>query len=43
MPERVLVIDDDRDLAWLTTLWVRSAGFEAVMGARRDGGTGDAH
>jgi two-component system, OmpR family, phosphate regulon response regulator PhoB len=37
-PEKVLVIDDDSDLALMTTLWVRSAGYQAVMA--RDGASG---
>ena len=43
MPEKVLVIDDDRDLAWLTTLWVRAAGFEAVMARDGTAGLATAH
>jgi CheY-like chemotaxis protein len=30
MPEKVLIIDDDGDLALLSTLWVRAAGYEAL-------------
>ncbi len=38
MPEKVLVIDDDYDLALLSTLWVRTAGYDAQMA--RDGVSG---
>jgi CheY-like chemotaxis protein len=38
MPEKVLVIDDDCDLAILSTLWVRAAGYD-VMSAS-DGASG---
>jgi CheY-like chemotaxis protein len=38
MPEKVLVIDDDADLALLTTLWVRAAGYHALTA--RDGPSG---
>jgi len=31
MSEKVLVIDDDRDLAFMSTLWVRAAGYDAHM------------
>jgi CheY-like chemotaxis protein len=38
MSKKVLVIDDDGDLALLTTLWVRAAGYGARMA--RDGAAG---
>jgi CheY-like chemotaxis protein len=31
MSETVLVIDDDCDLALMTTLWVRAAGYQCLM------------
>jgi CheY-like chemotaxis protein len=31
MPEKVLVIDDDYDLANLTTTWIRSVGYDVQM------------
>jgi len=38
MREKILVIDDDHDLARLTAIWVKSAGYEAVTA--HDGETG---
>jgi CheY-like chemotaxis protein len=38
MSKKVLVIDDDGDLALITTLWVRAAGYQASMA--RDGAAG---
>jgi DNA-binding response OmpR family regulator len=31
MPKKVLVIDDDRDLVMISTIWVRAAGYDAMM------------
>jgi CheY-like chemotaxis protein len=31
MSEKILVIDDDKDLALVSTLWVRAAGYQALM------------
>jgi CheY-like chemotaxis protein len=30
MPEKILVVDDDRDLAIITFLWVTAAGYEGI-------------
>ena len=31
MSEKVLIIDDDADIAFLSTLWVRAAGYDTQM------------
>jgi len=31
MPETIVIIDDDRAIAQLTSLWVKAAGFNAVI------------
>ena len=38
MSEKVLVIDDDADLALLSTIWARAAGYDVIMA--RDGLSG---
>jgi CheY-like chemotaxis protein len=38
MSETVLVIDDDADLALMTTIWARAAGYQGLMA--RDGASG---
>jgi DNA-binding response OmpR family regulator len=31
MPETIMIIDDDRAIAQLTSLWVKAAGFKAII------------
>jgi CheY-like chemotaxis protein len=31
MPETIMIIDDDRAIAQLTSLWVKSAGFKVLI------------
>ena len=31
MPETIVIIDDDRAIAQLTSLWVKAAGFNVVI------------
>jgi CheY-like chemotaxis protein len=31
MPETIVIIDDDRAIAQLTSLWVRAAGFNVII------------
>jgi CheY-like chemotaxis protein len=31
MSDKILIIDDDNDSALMTTLWVRNAGFDALI------------
>jgi DNA-binding response OmpR family regulator len=38
MPETIVIIDDDRAIAQLASLWVKSAGFNAIIA--KDGKTG---
>jgi CheY-like chemotaxis protein len=38
MPETIMIIDDDRAIAQLTSIWVKSAGFNVLIA--NDGKTG---
>jgi CheY-like chemotaxis protein len=38
MPETIIIIDDDRAIAQLTSIWVKSAGFSPIIA--NDGPTG---
>lgn len=31
MPETIMIIDDDRAIAQLTSLWVKAAGFNVII------------
>jgi len=38
MPETIMIIDDDRAIAQLTSLWVKSAGFNVLIANDGKGG-----
>ncbi len=38
MPKKILIIDDDRAIAQLTSLWMKAAGYETDLAFSGEGG-----